>query len=356
MRGAVLEEYGEPLEIKERPEPDIDDDEVLVKTEACGICRSDWHGWQGDYAWLEGGAVSKGNILGHEPAGTILEVGDEVENFREGDQVVVPFNIVCGKCDNCRDGNSHMCENLLHYGFDDEAQPGAFATHIRIPNADFNLARIPDGITAHEMAGLGCRYVTSYHAMADRADIDPGDYVAVHGCGGIGLSAINVATALGANVVAVDLADEKLEMAKDLGAVATVNAENVGDVASEVEDITDGGAQISVDALGIRDTCLNSVNSLGTMGTHVQLGITTSDEEGRIDFPIDAMLHAEQDVITAKGFQPHRYGELFRLMEEDKIHPQKLVTKHVHLEDINDRLKAMTNFETKGVEVITEFE
>jgi D-arabinose 1-dehydrogenase-like Zn-dependent alcohol dehydrogenase len=356
MRGAVLKEYGEPLAIEDRPDPEIGEDEVLIRTEACGICRSDWHAWQGDYAWLEGGAVSKGNVLGHEPAGSVLEVGEAVENFREGDQVVVPFNIVCGRCHNCRDGNAHMCENILHYGFDDDAQPGAFSTRLRVPNADFNLARIPEGISAHEMAGLGCRFVTSYHAMADRAEIDPGDYVAVHGCGGVGLSAVNVANALGANVVAVDLADEKLAMAEEMGAVTTINAEAVDDVPDAVHDVTDGGAQISVDALGIRETCLNSVNSVETMGTHVQIGITTSDEEGRIDFPIDAMLHTEVDVITAKGFQPHRYDELFRLMENDKIHPEKLVTKHVHLDEINDRLEAMTNFETRGVEVITEFE
>jgi alcohol dehydrogenase len=356
MHGAVLKEYGEPLEIEERPDPDIGSDEVLIKTEACGICRSDWHGWQGDYAWMEGGAVTKGNILGHEPAGTILETGDQVENFHEDDQVVVPFNIVCGRCDNCRDGNAHMCENILHYGFDDGAQPGAFSTHLCVPNADFNLARIPEGISPDEMAGLGCRFVTSYHAMADRAGIDAGDYVAVHGCGGIGLSAVNVANALGANVIAVDLDNEKLSMAEDMGAVETVHGGNVDDVPGEIHHITDGGAKISLDALGIRETCLNSVNSIATPGTHVQIGITTSDEEGRIDFPIDKMLHAEQDIITAKGFQPHRYKEIFRLMEHDKIEPEKLVTKRVHLDEINNRLEAMTNFETKGVEVITKFE
>ena len=356
MRGATLREYGEPRERVERETPGIDADEVLIETEACGICRSDWHGWQGDYRWLEGGAVTKGNILGHEPAGRIREVGDDVENFREGDHVVVPFNIVCGKCRKCRDGNAHMCENILHYGFDDAAQPGAFCTHLRIPNADFNLARIPDGISAEEMAGLGCRFVTSYHAIADRSGIEAGDWVAVHGCGGIGLSAVDVATALGGNVIAVDLQDEKLDMAEDMGAVETVNGEDVDDVPSEIDDITDGGAQISVDALGIRTTCLNSINSVEPTGTHVQIGITTAEEEGRIDMPIDYMLHSEIDCVTAKGFQPHRYDEIFRLMHEDKIHPQDLVTKHVHLDDINDRLEAMTNFETKGVEVITEFD
>ncbi|WP_049904068.1 alcohol dehydrogenase catalytic domain-containing protein [Halococcus agarilyticus] len=355
MRGAVLKEYGEPLEIERRETPAIADDEVLVETEACGICRSDWHGWQGDYAWLEGGAVTKGNILGHEPAGRIIETGNDIASFSEGEQVVVPFNIVCGKCRKCRNGDAHMCENVLHYGFNDAAQPGAFSTHLRVPNADFNLARVPDGISAHEMAGLGCRYVTSYHAIADRSGIQAGDWVVVHGCGGIGLSVVDVATALGGNVVAVDLTDDKLSMAEEMGAVATINGSDVADVPSEVRDITDGGAQISVDGLGVRTTCLNSINSVEPTGTHVQIGITTSEEEGRIDLPIDYMLHAEIDCITAKGFQPHRYDEIFRLMHNDKIHPDELVTKHVGLEDVNDRLEAMTDFETKGVEVITEF-
>ncbi len=355
MRGAVLEEYGEPLSIEERQTPSPDPDEVLVEMEACGICRSDWHAWQGDYSWMEGGAVSRGNVLGHEPAGTIAEVGEDVEGHVEGEDVLLPFNIVCGRCDNCRDGNAHMCENIRHYGFDDNAQPGAFSTHVVVPNAEFNLVSIPEGTSHTELAGLGCRFVTSYHAMADRADIEAGDWVAVHGAGGIGLSAINVATALGANVIAVDLKEEKLSMAEELGAVETINAAETEDVPGAVESITGNGAQISVDGLGIRETMLNSINSVKPMGQHVQLGITTSEEEGRVAIPIDEMLHSEVDLITAKGMEPHRYDEIFRMMEHGKLAPQKLITKEVGLNDINDRLEAMTNFETKGVEVITDF-
>ncbi len=353
MRGAVLKEYGEPLAIEERETPDPAPDEVLIETEACGICRSDWHAWQGDYGWLEGGKVPLGHILGHEPAGTVVAAGEDVENYSEGDQVVCPFNIVCGKCERCRNGDSHMCENIEHYGF--EVQPGAFADHIRVPNADFNLARIPDGIEPTEMAALGCRYVTSYHAMVDRAQVGPGEWVAVHGCGGIGLSVVNIANALGGNVIAVDLKDEKLDLATDMGAVETVNAENTDDVAKAVRDITDGGAELSVDALGIEQTCLNSIHSVDTMGRHMQLGITTSDEQGSIDVPIDHMLHSEIDLLTAKGMPPHRYDEIFTMMKAEKLTPGKLVTKEVALEDVTDRLTAMTNFETQGVEVITEF-
>lgn len=353
MRGAVLKAYGEPLEIEERATPEPEPDEVIIKTEACGICRSDWHAWQGDYGWLEGGKVPLGHILGHEPAGTIVAVGEDVEEYREGDQVVCPFNIVCGKCDRCRNGDSHMCANIVHYGF--EVQPGAFADHIRVPNADFNLARIPDGIEPKEMAALGCRYVTSYHAMVDRAQVEPGEWVAVHGCGGIGLSVVNIANALGGNVVAVDLKDEKLDLAKEMGAVETVNAEDTDDVPGAIQGVTDGGAQLSVDALGIEQTFLNSIHSLDTMGRHMQLGITTAEEEGTVDLPIDYMLHSEMDILTAKGMPPHRYDEIFNMMQSGKLTPGKLVSKEVALEDVTDRLDAMTNFETKGVEVITEF-
>ncbi|WP_101296827.1 zinc-dependent alcohol dehydrogenase family protein [Halegenticoccus soli] len=353
MRGAVLKEYGEPLEIEERDTPEPDADEVLVELEACGICRSDWHAWQGDYGWLEGGKVPCGHILGHEPAGTIVEAGDDVENYGEGDSVVLPFNTVCGKCDRCRNGDSHMCENIVHYGF--EIQPGAFSTHVVVPNADFNLARIPEGISPTAMAALGCRYVTSYHAMVDRAQVGPGDWIAVHGCGGIGLSVVNVANALGGNVVAVDLEDEKLDLAEDMGAVETVNARDVSDVPKEVRDVTDGGANISVDALGIAETFHNSIRSVRTMGQHVQLGITTSEEEGVVDLPIDYMLHSEIDLLTAKGMPPHRYQEIFDMMRTGKLTPERMVSREVALDDVSDRLEAMTNFETKGVEVVTRF-
>lgn len=353
MRGAVLKEYGESLEIEERETPDPGPKEVLVETEACGICRSDWHAWQGDYGWLEGGKVPCGHILGHEPAGTIIAAGDEVENYHEGDQVVLPFNIVCGKCHRCRNGDSHMCENIVHYGF--EVQPGAFCDRLRVPNADFNLAQIPDGLQPVDMAALGCRYVTSYHAMVDRAQVEPGEWVAVHGCGGIGLSVVNIANALGGNVIAVDLQNEKLDLAEDMGAVATVNGAQIEDVPKEIGDITDGGADLSVDALGIKETCLNSLNSVKTMGQHVQLGITTSEEQGMIELPVDAMLHEEIDFLTAKGMPPHRYDEIFRMMETGKLTPQKLVTKEVGLGDVSDRLNAMTNFEVQGIEVITKF-
>jgi alcohol dehydrogenase len=350
MRAAVLREYGEPLDITDVERPSAAEHGVVVDVETCGICRSDWHGWQGDYQGMD----LIGQVMGHEPAGTVIEVGAEVEEFREGDEVVVPFRIADGSCSRCRNGHTHVCENGPSLGFH-ESVPGAFGEEIHSPWADVNLSMLPDGVDPVEMAGLGCRFMTSFHALAHRADVGAGDWVAVHGCGGIGLSAVDVATALGGNVVAVDLDDGKLDLARDLGAVAAVNAREVEDPAKEVRDITDGGADVSVDALGIAETCRNSVASLDYFGQHVQIGLTTKEEGGYVSLPTDEMVRKEIEFIGSYGMQPTRYDEIFSMVEHDRIHPADLVSKRVSLDDLNDRLEAMTDFETQGIEVITEY-
>ncbi len=349
MRAAVMREYGEPLEITDVDAPTAADHGVVVDIEACGICRSDWHGWQGDY----GGMDLKGQVMGHEPAGTVIEVGSDVESVREGDRVTVPFNLADGNCPHCRRGHSNLCQ-VPSLGFD-ESVPGAFAEQLHAPWADMNAIRLPDDVSTIEMAGLGCRFMTSFHALAHRADVGAGDRVAVHGCGGIGLSAVDIADALGADVVAVDLHDEKLEMAEEFGASATVNATEVDDVAAEVRDVTDGGADVSVDALGIAETCRNSVDSLRLRGQHVQIGLTTKEEGGEVSLPTDEMVRKELEFIGSYGMPPSQYDEIFRMVESGRLDPAGLVTKKVSLDELNDRLTAMTNFETRGIEVITEF-
>lgn len=350
MRAAVMRDYGEPLEITEVDRPSAASHGAVVDVEACGICRSDWHGWQGDY----GRRNLIDQILGHEPVGTVIEVGEEVESVREGDRVTIPFNIADGSCRRCRQGHTHKCENGQSLGFH-ESVPGAFAEEVHAPWADVNAIRLPDGVSTVEMAGLGCRFMTSFHAIAHRSDLAAGDWVAVHGCGGIGLSAVNIASALGGNVIAVDLHDEKLDMAKDLGAIESVNASEVTDVPGEIHDITDGGADVSVDALGIKTTCQNSVDSLGVFGQHIQIGLTTQEEDGYVSLPTDNIVRNEIEFIGSHGMQPTRYDEIFRMVEKAQIHPEQVVTQHVSLDDINDRLSAMTNYETRGIEVITEF-
>jgi alcohol dehydrogenase len=353
MRAAVLENHGEPLEITDVDAPQVDPNGAVVELEACGVCRSDWHGWQGDWDWL-GIQPQPGQILGHEPAGRVVATGEEVSRVSEGDHVAVPFNIGDGSCHQCRTGNGNTCENVVPLGFVESAQ-GAFAEEVHVPAADHNLVELPDGVSSVDMAGLGCRFMTSFHALAHRADVSAGDWLAVHGCGGIGLSAVHIGDALGANVVAVDLQEEKLEKARELGAVETVNAGDAEDVGGAVQSTIGRGADVSVDALGIAETCRNSVLSLGTRGQHVQIGLTTQEEEGMVALPTDAMVMGEIEFIGSLGMPPTRYDEIFRMVATGKLDPSGVVSETIDLDGVNEKLDAMTDFGTVGIPVIDSF-
>lgn len=353
MRAAVLKEYQEPLAIQDVDAPDLDAEGAIVEMEACGICRSDWHGWQGDWDWL-GIQPPIGQILGHEPAGKVVEVGNNVENVTEGDRVTVPFNIGDGSCHQCRTGHGNTCANVRPLGFA-ESVPGAFAEQLHVPAADHNAVRLPEGVSSIDMAGLGCRFMTSFHALAHQADLEGGDWVAVHGCGGVGLSAVHIADALGANVIAVDLHDEKLQKATELGAVETINATEADDTPKAVKAVAGGGVDISVDALGIETTCRNSVMNLATRGQHLQVGLSTQDEEGMVALPTDLMVMKEIEFIGSLGMPPTRYEKIFRMVDTGKLDPGAVVSETVTLADVSDKLASMSDFETMGIPVINEF-
>lgn len=349
----MLEEFQEPLEVQdvERPEPESHG--VVAKVDGCGVCRSDWHCWQGDWEWF-GYRPDPPHILGHEPCGTVVKVGEDVETVSEGEHIAIPFNFACGKCELCRNGHENICENHIGLGFMNEA-PGAFAEEVHIPNADINAVPLPDEIDPDTAAGIGCRFMTSYHGMAHRGDVGRGEDVVVHGLGGIGLSAVHIANALGANVIGVDLFDEKLEKAENLGAITTVNAAEVDDPAKEVRDLTDGGADCSVDALGIATTCRNAVDSLGKGGRHVQIGLTTSEEEGEVSLPTDEFVAKEIDFRGSLGLQPSRYPEMLDMIKTGKINPKELVSETISLDEVPDTLAAMSDYDTMGIPVCSEF-
>jgi alcohol dehydrogenase len=353
MRAAVLRAYGEPLAIESVPVPDPEPTGVVVDVEACGICRSDWHAWQGHGEWADD-RVPLGQILGHEPAGRIAAVGDRVTTLAPGDRVVVPFNLGDGTCRECRTGHGNVCADGDALGFE-ASVPGAFAEQVAVPNAEFNLTRLPEAVTSTAAAALGCRYVTAFHALAHRADVGGGDWVAVHSCGGLGLAAVQIATALGASVVAIDVREAPLAMATDLGARATVRADEVTDVPGEIRALTDGGAHVSVDALGRAETCRNSVDSLRTRGTHLQLGLTTDTERGEVSLPTDAMTRWDVSFLGSRGMPPSRYDELLRMIASHSLDPGALVTREVGLDAVSERLAAMSDYGTRGIEVVTEF-
>jgi alcohol dehydrogenase len=223
-----------------------------------------------------------------------------------------------------------------------------------VPHADYNAARLPDDVDAVAAAALGCRYATAYHALAHRADLSAGERVVVVGCGGLGLSAVQVADALGATPIAVDVRAAALDRAEDLGAVAAVNADGVTDVPGAVHEIAGGGVEVSLDALGSEETCRAAVESLDTRGVHVQAGLTGAAERGEIPLPTDEMTRWERTFVGARGLPPSRYGELLRLVADGRLDPGALVTRRVGLDDVTERLAAMSEYRTEGVEVVTD--
>jgi alcohol dehydrogenase len=354
MRAAVLESHGEPLRIADVEAPSAAPRGAVVAVEACGICRSDWHAWMGHGEWNDD-RVEPGQILGHEPAGRVVATGERVDSLAVGDRVAVPFCLGEGTCRRCLNGQGNLCRDGWALGFEPTAQ-GAFAERVHVPRADYNAVPLPASVTPQDVAALGCRYATAYHAIAHRADVAGGDWVAVHGCGGLGLAAVGIATALGASAVAVDVRDSALDRARRVGAGATVDASECEDVPAAVRRETDGeGVHVSVDALGRAETARNSVHSLRPRGTHLQVGLTTDAERGEIRFPTDYVARWDLSILGSRGMAPSRYDELLRMISAGRLDPGALVSRTVGLDDVSDRLAAMTDYGTDGVEVVTSF-
>ncbi|MFB6360089.1 MAG: zinc-dependent alcohol dehydrogenase family protein [Halobacteriales archaeon] len=355
MRAVVFQGPGEPLEVRDVDRPECPDHGVVLQTEACGVCRSDWHAWRGDWSWV-GLVPTPGLIFGHEPVGRVIETGSEVQTVSEGELVTNPFNLSDGRCRHCRDGRANLCERSVPMGFL-ELAPGAFAEEYPVRQADQNLITLPTGTDPVDVAGLGCRFSTAFHGLVHRVDVTPGNWVAVHGCGGVGLSAVHIADALGANVIAVDIDAAKLDRALDLGADETVDATAVQDVPQAVKQHTEDGrgVGISVDALGKATTVQNSINSLDAGGQHLQIGLTTAEEEGWVEVPVDHMVFDEREFYGAYGMPPNEYPEIFSMMAGGSIDPGRIVSETIALENVPTTLERMSDFETVGIPVVTEF-
>ena len=348
MKAAVMEAYREPLVVREVPDPKAGPDGAVVRVEANGICRSDWHGWAGDWPTF----FNLPHVLGHEMCGVIEEVGPEVRNMTPGMRVIVPFSSGDGTCPWCKTGLGHLCDNPITVGF---TTWGGFAQFVAIDHADFNLVELPDAVDFVAGAGMGCRYMTAFHGIAERARVQAGEWVVVHGCGGIGLSAVQIATALGANVIGVDIGKDKLDFATELGAVAVVDASESNNSARAVREITGGGAHVSVDALGIEATCRNAIKSLRQRGRHVQIGITVGAAKGDLSVPIDAIVNKEIQILGSRGMPVTEFSAMLRMVAAGRLDPGKLVTRKVPLEETSAVIAAMDSYDTLGFTVIDRF-
>jgi alcohol dehydrogenase len=337
--------FEQPLRLEEVPDPEPAPDGAVIAVRACGVCRSDWHGWMGNDP-----DIRLPHVPGHEVAGEVAAVGSQVRGFEPGERVTVPFCCGCGRCEPSRHGNTQICDENLQPGF---TSWGAFAEYIAIPRAELNLVRLPPALGFVDAAALGCRFMTAFAAIELHARAGAGDWVAVHGCGGVGLAAVMIAAARGAAVVAVDVDAEKLALARSLGARHAVDARGDDPVAA-IAEVTGGGAHVSLDALGSAATCANSINCLRKRGRHVQVGLMVADER-TVPVPMARVIAYELELGGIHGMSVAHYDALLRAIAAGALEPGRLVARTIGLDEAGTELAAMGRYAQRGVTVITEF-
>ena len=344
MKAAVFDVYRGPLHVRDVTDPACPADGVIVRVEACGVCRSDWHGWSGADP-----DVAVPHVPGHEFAGRVIDKGPQCRNFAIGDRVTAPFIIACGECPVCRAGEPTICDHQHVIGF---SGWGAFAEALAVPRADFNLVELQESLDFAAAAAMGCRLTTAFRGLVDRARLQPGEWLAIHGCGGVGLSAVMIGAALGARVLAIDVNDEALAMAQRLGANAALNPGQVGDTADAVRDMTGGGAHVSIDALGITATFHNSIRGLRKLGRHVQIG-QPLERHAMPEIPLLETVYARQiSILGTRGIAASRFSALLGMIAAGRLDPARLITRRIGLEDASAALAAMDGYTAVGVTVI----
>ncbi|MDJ0917647.1 MAG: zinc-dependent alcohol dehydrogenase family protein [Woeseiaceae bacterium] len=346
MKAAIYQAFAGPLTINTVPDPEPPAKGVVIAVRATGLCRSDWHGWMGHDP-----DIRLPHVPGHELAGVIEAVGLEVTRWKAGDRVTLPFVCGCGACPQCNSGNQQVCDHQFQPGF---THWGSFAEYVAIDYADANLVHLPDELDFVTAASLGCRFVTSFRAIVDQGQLKPGQWLAVHGCGGVGLSAIMIARALDARVIAIDIDDHKLEFASKIGADVTINASDTDSVIDGVKAESSGGVHVSIDALGSSVTCANSIGGLRKRGKHIQVGLMVGSDRSP-EVPMDRVIAEELEILGSHGMQAHRYPELLDMIGSGDLRPELLIGNRISLEDSIAALPNMDKFENVGITVIDRF-
>lgn len=336
MRAIVFDQFSVRPQLRDIAAPTAPAAGVVIDIEATGVCRSDHHAWSGHDA-----TIDLPHVPGHELVGRIASVGVGVEEFRTGQRVTVPFVCGCGTCRWCLSGNAQVCPEQTQPGF---THLGSWADQVVIHHADANLVAVPEELPAAAVVGLGCRFATAFHGLRARAQLSAGETVAVFGCGGVGLSAIMIARALGAQVVAIDIAEASLESARTLGAGRTVNASGLSpdelsaEVVAQFSDDCPDGVDVTVDALGRADTIRAAIGALAPLGRHVQIGLLP--EEPVIDVP--RVIALELSVLGSHGMAAADYPGLVELVVAGRLRPQELVTKVIGLDEAPEAMEAMS--------------
>lgn len=354
MRAVCYDAFAGPIRVDTLPDPTPRPHGVVVRVHATGLCRSDWHGWQGHDPDIH----AFPHVPGHELAGVVAEVGAEVSRWRVGDRVTVPFVCACGTCVPCVRGDAQVCDEQTQPGF---TQWGSYADYVALHHADVNLVALPEALSFDTAAGLGCRFATSFRAVVDQGRVQPGQWVAVFGCGGVGLSAIMIARALGARVIGVDVSDAALTLAQQAGAEVVLNArDDVSGVTSPqrgrevrngIREITGGGVDVSLDALGSRGTARGALEALRKNGRMVQVGLMAGDDANP-PFPLHLVIARELEIVGSHGMAAHAYPRMLAMVMDGRLDPARLITRRLPLEHAPDALATMATAPVPGMSII----
>lgn len=342
MRALLVNSVRDQPEVVSVEVPAVPDGGVRVQVKATGMCRSDWHAWAG-----HDDDIVFPHVPGHELAGVIVETGPDVRNWSVGDRVTVPFICGCGSCEWCRSGQAQVCPDQQQPGF---THWGSFAEQVILHAADTNLVAIPDRVDFATAAGLGCRFATAYRALVGRARVEAGEWVTVIGAGGVGLSAVMIAKALGARVIAVDRNAEALAVASELGADHTVLARG-DDIPAAIRELTGGGSHVSVDAVGSEQTSADGILGLRRRGRHVQIGLLPP-VGGHPRVPLDRVIGWELDVLGSHGMAAADYPEMLDLIAQGALQPQRLVERTIGLDEAAALLPTFDSATVAGMTIV----
>lgn len=345
MRAVTYHAFGGPLAVERVPDPVPPPHGVVLSVQAAGLCRSDWHGWQGHDPDIR----VFPHVPGHELAGRVVAIGAAVRDWRVGDRVTAPFVCGCGACTACARGDHQVCAHQTQPGF---THWGAFADLVAIHHADVNLVAIPEPIPFATAASLGCRFATAFRAMVDQGGVHAGEWVAIFGCGGVGLSAVMIARALGARPIAVDVQPGARALALAMGAEIALDGASGADTVAAIRELTGGGADCSCDALGSAQTAADALRSLRTNGRHVQVGLLAGTEaEPRL--PLHLLIGRELTIVGSHGMAAHAYPRMLAMIADGRLDPSRLITRSIALGDVPEALSTMDTAPHPGVTVIS---
>lgn len=329
MRAAVFHGQGKGLSIEEVPTPKPGPGEVLVRVAGCGMCHTDLHYLDHGVATFKPPPI----ILGHEPAGTVAETGEGVADWSEGDRVLIPAILSCGRCRYCRMGRENLCERLQMLG---NHVDGAYAEHVVAPASE--LVALPEEIPLEQASVIADAVSTPYHAVKHRGRVQLGDAVAVVGCGGVGLNLVQCATAAGGNVIAIDLNDDRLAIARQLGAEETINPEGMERLDKHVRRLTRGGVDVAFEAIGSPGTIELAFSLLRKGGRLCLIGY--SDQP--VSISAARLMFFELEIVGSLGCGGGDYPEIVELVRQGTLQLDPVVSGTVPLEEIEtgfDRLR-----------------